>query len=207
LTQGRQEQEKSGQKRARIASISVAVHLSEPERPCTFVYMATEAVGEDIEALCGRCGTVWHVVMAKMGSKIAKVVCKRCGGHHLYRTEQVPEAAVGEASSAGTTSARAVGPRRTRSRTGIPAPSPVPDFDPSKPPRAYSAALVFAPGERVQHPTFGGGVVTGSPGPGKVEIAFPAGRRVLASAKTVSTLARPALAKYVPIADRPPDKM
>jgi len=44
--------------------------------------MATPSVGEDIEALCGRCGQVWHVVMAKMGERIAKVVCKRCGGHH-----------------------------------------------------------------------------------------------------------------------------
>ena len=50
--------------------------------------MATPAVGEDIEALCGKCGDVWHVVMAKMGERIAKVVCKRCGGHHLYRTSE-----------------------------------------------------------------------------------------------------------------------
>ena len=49
--------------------------------------MATQAVGEDIEALCGKCGQVWHVVMAKVGTRIAKVVCKRCHGQHLYRTE------------------------------------------------------------------------------------------------------------------------
>jgi hypothetical protein len=171
--------------------------------------MATEAVGEDIEALCGRCGQVWHVVMAKMGSKIAKVVCKRCGGQHLYRTEHPPEAAAGGASSAsaGATSARALGPRRSRSRVTSPPPVPIPAFDPSKPPRAYSAGLIFTAGERVEHPTFGGGVVTGSPGPGRVEIAFPAGRRVLATAKTASLLERPALAKHVPIADRPPEKM
>jgi hypothetical protein len=49
--------------------------------------------------------------------------------------------------------------------------------------------------------------VTGSPGPGKVEIAFPVGRRVLASAKTPSTLERPSLVQHVPVADRPPDKL
>jgi len=167
--------------------------------------MATPAVGEDIEALCGRCGTVWHVVMAKMGDKIAKVVCKRCNGHHLYRTEQPPEAE--SAGAAGGTSARATGVRRPRAKVSMPTPTPVPAFDPSKPPRPYSATQAFAAGERVQHATFGGGVVTGSPGPGKVEIAFPSGRRVLASAKNASTLARPSLAKFVPIADRPPDKL
>jgi hypothetical protein len=163
--------------------------------------MGTAAVGEDIEALCGRCGQVWHVVMAKMGEKIAKVVCKRCGGQHLYRTEEATEA-----SSTGGLSSRAAVGRRGRRRVEPP-PAPVPAFDPSKPPRPYSAGQVFATGERVLHATFGGGVVTGSPGPGKVEVAFPVGRRVLASAKTASTLERPAPVDHVPIADRPPDKM
>lgn len=172
--------------------------------------MATPAVGEDIEALCGKCGTVWHVVMAKMGNKIAKVVCKRCHGQHLYRTEQPPEADVaasgGGGGSSGGAAPRATA-RRSRARVTAPPLPPVPAFDPSKPPRPYSVAQVFAAGERVQHPTFGGGVVTGSPGPGKVEIAFPDGRRVLAAAKVASTLERPLLAKHVPIADRPPDKL
>ena len=185
------------------------VLLSERVRPCTFdPIMATPAVGEDIEALCGRCGQVWHVVMAKMGNKIAKVVCKRCNGQHLYRTELSVETAASAAREAKGSSASSItGARRSRARVAVAPPAPVPPFDPAKPPRAYSAALVFTAGERVSHPMFGGGVVTGSPGPGKVEIAFPAGRRVLASAKTASTLERPVLAKHVPIADRPPDKM
>lgn len=158
-------------------------------------------MGEDIDALCGRCGQVWHVVMAKVGEKIAKVVCKRCGGQHLYRTDQVSD--VGTSTGAAPHESS---PRKTRARS-VETPAPLPAFDPSKPPRPYSPGLSFATGERVQHPTFGCGVVTGSPGPGKVEIAFPAGRRVLASAKLASSLARPTLAEHVPIADRPPDKM
>lgn len=165
--------------------------------------MATPAVGEDIESLCGKCGTVWHVVMAKMGDKIAKVVCKRCNGQHLHRTEKGPEAA---AESGGTVARTSTG-RRSRARTPTPpAPAPIPAFDPSKPPRPYASTQSFATGERVTHPTFGSGVVTGSPGPGKVEIAFPIGRRVLASAKAASTLERPS-AVHVPIADRPPSKL
>jgi hypothetical protein len=163
--------------------------------------MATQAVGEDIEALCGKCGTVWHVVMAKVGTRIAKVVCKRCHGQHLYRTETPDGPVAGE--RAVTAGAR----RAPRARAPeVPEALPVPAFDPSKPPRAYSALLAFARGERVAHPTFGTGVVAGSPGEGKVEVAFPTGRRVLACAKVVSTLERPTLARHVPIADRPPEK-
>lgn len=163
--------------------------------------MATQAVGEDIEALCGKCGQVWHVVMAKVGTRIAKVVCKRCHGLHLYRTES-PEGPV-----AGERAVTAGKPRASRVRAPeVPEPAPVPAFDPSKPPRAYAPTAFFSAGERVSHPTFGTGVVTGSPGAGKVEVAFPTARRVLACAKTVSTLERPTLARHVPIADRPPEK-
>jgi hypothetical protein len=161
--------------------------------------MATPAVGEDIEALCGRCGQVWHVVMAKMGDRIAKVVCKRCGGHHRYRTETDE----GEAAQPREGGRRpAVARRSSRAHTPAPAVT-LPAFDPNKPPRPYSPRDTYSTAERVSHPTFGTGVVTGSPGPGKVEIGFPAGLRVLACAKAVSTLSRP-VAVVVPIADRPP---
>lgn len=162
--------------------------------------MATPAVGEDIDALCGKCGQVWHVVMAKVGERIARVVCKRCGGQHLYRTEHVGEvAAAGDRAATGTK-------RPSRSRTAEPPALPIPAFDPSKAPRPYSAVEAFVAGDRVAHATFGTGVVAGSPGPGKVEIAFTSGRRVLASAKQASTLERPRLARHVPISDRPPEK-
>ena len=164
-------------------------------------FMATQAVGEDIEALCGKCGQVWHVVMAKVGTRIAKVVCKRCHGQHLYRTETPDGPVLGDRPAS---SAR----RTTRARTPeVPEPAPVPHFDPSKPPRPYAATAPFTAGERVNHPTFGTGVVTGSPGEGKVEVAFPTGRRVLACAKKASAAPeRPTLARHVPIADRPPEK-
>jgi hypothetical protein len=165
--------------------------------------MATPAVGEDIEALCGRCGQVWHVVMAKMGERIAKVVCKRCGGHHGYRTEK-PDGAEAAAPAASRDGKRPSGPRRY-ARREVETPQPViPPFDPSKPPRPYTAKEGFSAGERLTHPAFGTGVVTGTPGPGKIEIAFPAGVRVLACAKAVSTLERPSVVSNAPISDRPP---
>jgi len=157
------------------------------------------SVGQDIEALCGRCGQVWHVVMAMMGDRIAKVVCKRCGGHHRYRRE-------GDNDEAQPREARRTGPARRFSRPkDARTPAPLPTFDPNKPPRLYTAKDAYDAGERVTHPSFGTGVVTGAPAPGRVEVAFPGGARVLACAKAVSTLERP-VAVAVPIADRPPEK-
>ena len=55
--------------------------------------MATPSVGSDIEDVCARCGENWHVVMAMVKEKIAKVVCKRCGSQHNYRgPDAAPEA-------------------------------------------------------------------------------------------------------------------
>jgi len=80
----------------------------------------------------------------------------------------------------------------------------VPAFDPDKPPRKYAPRDSYATGERVQHPTFGVGVVAGSPGAGKVDVVFGSGARVLACAKETSTLARPVATQGLPIPDRPP---
>src|SRR6185295_11488616 len=128
--------------------------------------MPTPGVGQDIEAMCGRCGQVWHVVMAKMGEKIAKVVCKRCGGHHRYRDENGDSAG---GASGGDPATRPRRPtfgsgRRTSRAARAPAETPVPPFDPAKPPRTYAARDSYVAGERVSHPTFGVGVVSGSPG-------------------------------------------
>jgi hypothetical protein len=158
------------------------------------------AVGQDIEALCGRCGQVWHVVMAMMGDRIAKVVCKRCGGHHRYRREDD-----GEEAAKPREARRSAPGRRFARASAARTPAPLPSFDPNKPPRLYTARDAYETGDRVTHPSFGTGIVTGGPAPGRVEVAFPSGARVLACVKAVSTLARP-VAVAVPIADRPPEK-
>jgi hypothetical protein len=163
------------------------------------------AVGQDIEALCGRCGTVWHVVMAMMGDRIAKVVCKRCGGHHRYRREGDSEEAA--ASGGAKSEARPRATTRRYAKAAAPrTPAPLPAFDPNKPPRVYTAKDGYDTGDRVTHPSFGTGIVTGAAaGSGRVEVAFPSGPRVLACAKIIQKIERP-VAVAVPIADRPPEK-
>lgn len=162
--------------------------------------MATPGTGQDIEDTCTRCGDTWHVVMAKVGDRIAKVVCKLCGSQHNFR-KGAEAAAAAKASAASSRG----GVRRKTAPSAVPPVIKAPPFDPSRPPRPYSARESYDPGERITHPSFGEGVVASSSA-GKIDVVFPSGARVLAVAKDTSTLARPKPVANVPLSDRPPDK-
>ena len=162
--------------------------------------MATPGVGQDIEDVCTRCGDTWHVVMAKVGDRVAKVVCKLCGSQHNYRGDKTAAAAATSPAGSATGWAR---PRKRKAKAEDAA-KPTPVFDPNKPPRGYSPKDSYIMGERVVHATFGTGVVAGSPGPGKVEVHFPAGERTLACAKASSTiLERPVAVSLTGVSDSP----
>ena len=122
-------------------------------------------IGSDIEGLCRRCGDVWHVVVAMEGGRVLKVQCKQCGAYHRHRPPR------------GAASSPPAGARRTRAgsagkkkRGPAKPPALVPPND--APPRPYRATQRYAVGDRVDHPTFGRGVVQKVPRPGVVEIAF-----------------------------------
>jgi hypothetical protein len=141
-------------------------------------------VGADVEALCSKCGDVWHVVVAKVGEQIVKVQCKQCSGYHRYKS---PHGAPAEKKLPATNRP----PRETK--------PPVERFekpavaaDLSKPARPYRASEQFEIGERIDHPSFGQGVVELSEA-GKITVFFGSGRRVLVQAKTAASagLARP----------------
>ena len=162
--------------------------------------MSTPGVGEDIEDICTRCGDTWHVVMAKLGDRVAKVVCKLCGSQHNYRGEKNPKAPSSGPSSWGR-------PRRRKTgHSAETAPVHIADFDPSKPPRGYSPKETYYPGERVIHATFGVGVVATVPGPGKVDVQFPGGARTLACAKTSTAIERPVAVTNLSVPDSPGSK-
>ena len=131
----------------------------------------TAAVGADIESICTKCGDVWHVVVAKVGDRIAKVQCKQCNGLHRYKPPGGPVAAPRGAAA----------PRARRPPP--PPPAPLVAADPGRPVRRYAPLEAYAPGDRINHPTFGLGVVESMVGPGKMQVFFPGGRRVLAQAR------------------------
>jgi hypothetical protein len=145
-------------------------------------------VGQDVESLCSKCGDVWHVVVAKVGTKVAKVQCKQCGKLHRYRPTDGSPAS----RAAPVRRKKAAGSSRSKKAAEPPAPTgPEVEPDMSKPIRTYSIRELFEPGERVDHPKFGVGVVEKSPAPGKIAVFFQSGRKFLAQAKPQSKLQRP----------------
>jgi hypothetical protein len=132
------------------------------------------AVGADVEALCAKCGDVWHVVVAKVGTQIVKVQCKQCGGYHRYKS---PHGAPAEKKLPS-----AIRPAREPKAPVERFEKPAVAADLSKPARTYRASERFEVGERIDHPSFGQGVVEIAE-PGKVTVFFGSGRRVLVQAK------------------------
>ncbi len=134
------------------------------------------AVGADVESLCSKCGDVWHVVVAKVGERIVRVLCKQCGGQHRYKSPHDQPKEKRQPSLSTPKPPRAEkAPVERFERPAIAA-------DLSRPVRQYAASLKYEAGERVEHPTFGQGVVETAE-PGKVTVFFAVGRRVLAQSK------------------------
>ena len=57
------------------------------------------------------------------------------------------------------------------------------DPDLSRPVRGYSMRDAYAPGDRIEHPKFGQGVVESIGDEGKMSVFFEDGRRTLAHAR------------------------
>lgn len=138
------------------------------------------AVGADVEALCSKCGDVWHVVVAKVGEQIVKVQCKQCGGYHRYKSPHGQPAAKRQPSLSTPRPAReAKAPVERFEKPAVAA-------DLTKPVRTYRASEKYIVGERVEHPSFGQGVIEIAE-PGKITVFFASGRRVLVQSKEGAT--------------------
>ena len=135
------------------------------------------AVGADIEAMCSKCGDVWHVVVAKdENGRIAKVQCKQCGGYHRYKSPH------GQPKEKRMPSLSTPRPPREEKAVVERFEKPAVSADLSKAVRNYRASEKFEIGERVEHPQFGQGVVETAE-PGKITVFFATGRRVLVQSK------------------------
>src|ERR1041385_7026319 len=145
---------------------SAAACVMRSKYQCYAARAMSAAVGADVEALCSKCGDVWHVVVAKVGAQIVKVQCKQCGGYHRYKSPHGAPKEVRQPSM--------FGPKPQRAPAADKAPverfaKPAVAADLSKPSRTYRASEKYEVGERVDHPNFGQGVVEISE-PGKITV-------------------------------------
>jgi hypothetical protein len=144
-------------------------------------------VGKDLFSACGKCGPEWHVIVSMEGAKVTKVQCKQCMGYHRYKappgeadvnrtTEPKPK----RTKVTGTNGAKTSKPRRSRSKVASP------DIEPdlSRPVRGYTVREHYEPGDRIEHPKFGQGVVESLPDSGKMVVFFEEGRRTLVHGRT-----------------------
>ena len=145
----------------------------------------TASVGADVEALCSKCGDVWHVVVAKVGDQIVKVHCKECNKEHRYKNPN------GSAAKKASSAPRVPRPEKAPVER-FEKPAVVADL--ARPVKPYRATESFAVGDRVEHGSFGQGVVEIAES-GKITVFFAGGRRVLVQAKIAdpksTELARP----------------
>jgi len=142
--------------------------------------MATTKIkaGSTVDGWCTKCKLVLgHTVEAMVEGKITRVHCNTCRGQHAYRASApAPRAASGSGAAKGSKSAARKAaekvPKRSeyetllRGRTGVTA-------------RTYATSERFAPGELINHATFGLGVVTGERDSIKIDVHFADGPKVL----------------------------
>jgi len=123
-------------------------------------------VGGEIEAYCTSCKAIrWHIIIAMVDAKPAKVECESCHKQHTLRT-----------------------PRRARGAPARPAPvaaaAPLPDLENRLRGREgaavrYDPLHAFALDDVIRHPSFGLGLVVALPAPQRMEVAFRDGRKFL----------------------------
>jgi len=132
-------------------------------------------VGSDIGALCGKCGDVWHVVIARAGGRIAQVECKQCGARHRFR----PPPGERDAAPAAARRTR----RRSAPASGSANAESIVAADPARPPRAFDPRATYRAGDRLLHASFGEGVVQAVTGGTKIRVHFGSGEKLLVHAR------------------------
>ena len=143
-------------------------------------------VGGEVDAWCTTCKDMkWHVVVAVVDGKPAKVECNGCHKQHAFK-----------ATPPGTPKPRAA---KKSAAAEPPEPAPIDDLEEKLKAgeagaKSYSARDSYEIGDVVRHPSFGLGLVAALPAAGKVELAFRSGRKLLVhrlGQSPQSTLQRP----------------
>ena len=144
--------------------------------------MSAHQAGGDVDAYCNKCKFILaHVILAMNGTKIVKVECKTCRSSHAYRAE--PGKRSSSASTTRTTKSR---PAKINSAGALLEYEDLMKGHDLAGAQRYRISVNYAEGDVVDHTTFGLGMVTRVMADNKMEVIFPAGRKILAHDRHVN---------------------
>lgn len=138
------------------------------------------SAGDTVDSQCTRCKALLnHTIVAMVGSEVVRVKCNTCGSEHNHRPVKAPKPAKAPAAR-GTGTAAAKSPR------GKAAAGPSDEsiweeaIRPHDPDLAipYNMDGKFRANVLLTHPSFGIGLIAAVT-PGKIEVVFKAGRKLL----------------------------
>lgn len=165
--------------------------------------MASHKVGGEVDAFCTRCKMdLAHIILAMVGTRIARVRCNTCGGDHAYRHAA---GAVKPTLSAGSRVAKPRAPKASAEAKQVISFDELLAAKNTATAVDYNIKTTFAVEQVVRHPTFGLGIVQAVRGD-KVDVMFRAENRTLVHGRGGAPAARPA---YQPPPERrkgPADK-
>ena len=134
------------------------------------------SAGDKIDARCSKCGeNTRHIIMAISGQTPNRVRCDVCDREHKYRPPTAAKAKTTTTATKRTVRRQKVDPRDDEQKQWR-------ELNPEQQPgklRSYAMDETYKLTTRIDHPTFGIGVVVGLPGPRKMEVLFKEGKKVL----------------------------
>ena len=129
-------------------------------------------VSDDIVAYCTNCKLdLAHVIVAIDGEKVKKVLCKTCNKEHVYKAPKKGKA-----------------PPKKKKATAKPKKKTISPFEEwekamekakDAPTRVYAQDGTFGEGEKVDHSTFGQGLIIKLIQPNKMEVIFEEGTKLM----------------------------
>ena len=128
-------------------------------------------VGEDVVAYCTKCKKdLNHVIVALVKEKVKKVLCKTCEKEHVYKAPKGDKAPA---------------KKKTATRAKKKKVSPVEEWEMAMEQakdatvKPYALDGSFGEGEKVDHSTFGQGLVIRLISPNKMEVIFEEGSKFM----------------------------
>ncbi len=129
-------------------------------------------VGTELEAPCANCASTTHTVTSVTHGNAATVTCNGCGATRRYL------APVEAAEPARIVAGGGKAPKRAKKPKAAWTPEEsLVEAVLSRPVRPYRLADSYRVGDRVEHATFGVGIVDEILGPTKMQVFFPSGHR------------------------------